>query len=136
MKTILYIAIFLISLTGIAQESNTLTINFKKLGSKKGKLYVGLYNSESTFLKKEYKGVIVTIKNGKAIAVFNNVPNGTYAVSSFHDKNDNGKMDTNFMGVPKEDYATSNDAKGFMGPPKFKDAKFTIKANKTIIMNY
>lgn len=124
------------SLTGIAQKSNTLTIEFKKLGTKKGKLYVGLYNSESTFLKKEYKGAIVEIKNGKATAIFKGLPSGTYAASSFHDKNDNGKMDTNFMGIPTEDYATSNNAKGFMGPPKFKDAKFNITSNITIIMNY
>lgn len=136
MKNTLYIVLLLISLTGIAQESNILTVEFKKLGTKKGKLYVGLYNSESTFLKKEYKGVIVTIKNGKATAVFNNVPSGIYAVSSFHDANNNGKMDTNFMGVPKEDYATSNDATGFMGPPKFKDAKFKVTTDKKIVMNY
>lgn len=136
MKNILYIAVFVFSLTRITQESNTLTIQFKKLGNKKGKLFVALYNSESTFLKKEYKGIIVEIKNGKATAVFKDVPKGIYAVSSFHDKNNNGKMDANFMGIPQEDYATSNDAKGFMGPPKFKDAKFKIDADLTITMNY
>ena len=41
-------------------------------------------------------------------------------------------MDTKIFGIPKEPYGFSNDATGFMGPPKFKDAKFTIEANKTI----
>jgi uncharacterized protein (DUF2141 family) len=43
-------------------------------------------------------------------------------------------MDTNFLGIPKEDYGCSNNARGFMGPPKWKDAKFQIN-NKSIIQH-
>ena len=46
-------------------------------------------------------------------------------------ENGNNKMDSNFLGIPKEDYACSNNAKGFMGPPKWEDAKFEVK-NETI----
>lgn len=46
------------------------------------------------------------------------------AVSIYHDENDNGKLDTNFFGVPKEGVGVSNNAKGNMGPPKFKDALY------------
>ena len=53
-------------------------------------------------------------------------------MSSFYDKNGNGKLDTNFLGIPKEPTAMSNNAKGSFGPPKFKDAKFTLTANTTI----
>jgi uncharacterized protein (DUF2141 family) len=35
-------------------------------------------------------------------------------------------MDTNFVGLPKEGYGASNDAKGTFGPPKFKDAKVEL----------
>jgi uncharacterized protein (DUF2141 family) len=38
------------------------------------------------------------------------------------------------MGIPKEAYAASNDAKGFMGPPKYKDAKFQATQNKHIVL--
>jgi uncharacterized protein (DUF2141 family) len=38
------------------------------------------------------------------------------------------------LGIPKEDYAVSNNAKGFMSAPKYKDAKFTAKESKTITM--
>ena len=68
--------------------------------------------------------------------VVKNVPDGTYAVSFVHDKNSNGKMDKNFMGIPKEDYGCSNNAKGFMGPPKWEDAKFELKgADKSITIS-
>jgi uncharacterized protein (DUF2141 family) len=50
----------------------------------------------------------------------------------FHDENDNNKMDNNFLGIPIEDYGCSNNAKGFMGPPKWIDAKFEV-SDKSII---
>lgn len=136
MKYILYIVFFLLSLKGIAQNSNTLTVKFNGLESKKGNVYVALYNSEATFLKQMYKGVIVTIKNGSATALFNDLASGIYAVSAYYDKNNNGKLDTNFMGIPKEPTAISNDAPASFGPPKFKAAKFKLNSNKTIEMNF
>jgi uncharacterized protein (DUF2141 family) len=41
-------------------------------------------------------------------------------------------MDTNFIGIPKDDFGCSNNATGFMGPPKYEDAKFMLTENKTI----
>lgn len=49
---------------------------------------------------------------------------GTYALSAFHDEDTDGKLGTNFIGIPNEGVAASNDAKGSFGPPKFNDAKF------------
>jgi uncharacterized protein (DUF2141 family) len=45
-------------------------------------------------------------------------------LAAFHDENDNGKLDTNWIGIPKEGLASSNNAKGRMGPPKWRDASF------------
>ncbi|MFG6687520.1 DUF2141 domain-containing protein [Mariniflexile sp. HNIBRBA6329] len=119
-----------------AQESNQndITVVISNIKSNNGKVFAALYNSESTFLGKGIKGNIENIENNSCTVTFKNIPNGTYAVSMFHDENDNNKMDTNFMGIPKEDYGCSNNAKGFMGPPKWEDAKFEIK-NESIIQH-
>lgn len=111
-----------------AQESNQndVTVVILNLKSNKGKVFAALYNSEATFLGNGIKSAIKKIDNKTCTIVFKDVPNGTYAVSMFHDENDNQKMDTNFMGIPKETYGCSNNAKGFMGPPKWNDAKFHI----------
>jgi len=69
------------------------------------------------------------ITNGRAACMFRNVPPGTYAISAFHDANNNGKLDTNLLGMPTEDYCASHNARGFMGPPSFEDAKFTYKGD-------
>jgi len=136
MKHVLYIVILLFTITTVAQNEYTLTIEFEEIAFEKGKLFVALYNTEDSFLKKPVQGTIVEVNNGKATAVFNNLKPGIYAVSSFYDKNNNKKLDTNFMGIPKEPTAMSNNAKGSFGPPKFKDAKFELKTDKTIRIQY
>ncbi len=136
MKLLLSILLFLNSASLMHEDSGTLTVEFEIAKYTKGKIYVALYNTEDSFLKKPVKGTIITVVNGKATAIFEDIAAGTYAVSSFYDKNGNGKLDTNFLGIPKEPTAMSNNAKGSFGPPKFKDAKFTINTNTTIQIAY
>ncbi len=133
LRLFLIFFIVLISVHGYSQENCTLSIEFEGLKSDNGKLFIALYNEEEDFLKNQMKGLIVDIFNGKASASFDNLESGIYAISSFHDKNENGKMDTNFLGIPKEPVACSNNAKGKFGPPKFKDAKFMISTDHTQI---
>lgn len=132
MKTSVLILFLAISAMATAQVA--IKVDIVGLKNNKGQVLIGLYNSENQFLKKVYKGNVALIKNKKATATFENLPAGEYAISIFHDENSNGKLDTNFMGIPKEAYAASNDAKGFMGPPKYKDAKFQANQNKHIIL--
>ncbi|MCB0382394.1 MAG: DUF2141 domain-containing protein [Psychroserpens sp.] len=112
----------------IAQDTNgqDITVVIENLKSDKGHIYISLYNTEASFLNKGFMSEMSNIKNNSCTITFKNVPNGIYAISFFHDENENKKMDSNFMGIPKEDYGCSNNAKGFMGPPKWEDAKFEI----------
>jgi len=135
-KLLLILAVsFFGTFTIIAQEDTfDLTIEISGMESDTGKVYIALYNSEANFLKstKDTKGTKAIVKDKKAVAYFKGLKKGEYAISLFHDENDNKKMDTKIFGIPKEPYGFSNDAKGFMGPPKYKDAKFSLEANKTI----
>ena len=116
-----------------AQEENTfdLTIEILGMSTDTGKVFVAIYDTKEHFLKKG-KGTHTVVKDKKAVAYFKNLKKGDYAVSLFHDENDNKIMDTKIFGIPKEPYGFSNDATGFMGPPKFKDAKFNLDTDKTI----
>lgn len=58
---------------------------------------------------------------------------GTYAVALYHDENANRKLDRNWIGMPKEGYGFSNDAKGRMGPPSHQAAAFTVTDDDTTI---
>ncbi|RCT55171.1 DUF2141 domain-containing protein [Winogradskyella sp. KYW1333] len=131
-KIAIIIILSLVSYVSNAQKEFKLTVNIEEANSNEGQMMIALYNSESDFLDKIFKGAKSEISNNGCTVSFENVPEGTYAVSIFHDENKNDKLDGNFIGIPKEDYGCSNNAKGFMGPPKWKDAKFELKEDKSI----
>ena len=104
-----------------------ITVKVNNLDNNKGKVLVAIYDSKDSFLNKRFKGTMSKINDNTCEVTFKNIPEGVYAISLFHDENDNNKMDSNFLGIPKEDYGCSNNATGFMGPPKWEDAKFELK---------
>jgi uncharacterized protein (DUF2141 family) len=115
-------------------ESYSITVNIENLKSDDGQVLVGLYDSEADWLSTTYMGEVANISNNSCSVVFKNVPQGIYAVSYIHDTNNNDELDTNFMGIPKEDFGCSNNAKGFMGPPKWEDAKFELTKSIEIVI--
>ncbi|WP_460219669.1 DUF2141 domain-containing protein [Psychroserpens sp. MEBiC05023] len=130
MQTIVKIIIFLLCshlLHAQDMKEQDVTVVVKNLDSNTGKVFISIYNSEASFLGKGFKGTSSDIKNNSCEVTFKSIPPGVYAISLFHDENENNKLDSNFLGIPKEDYGCSNNAKGFMGPPKWEDAKFEIK---------
>ena len=114
-----------------AQNSN-LTVIVSGLESNTGLMTVELYNTKENFIKKYYKTVSSPIKSNTATVTFIGISKAEYTVMVYHDENNNGKLDKNFMGMPKEPVACSNNAKGFMGPPKYEDAKFIITSDSKI----
>ena len=72
------------------------------------------------------------IVDKKCIVKIDSLPSGTYAVQYYHDINSNGKLDTGSFGIPEEGYGSSNDARGFMGPPDFDDMIF--KLNEDLVL--
>jgi uncharacterized protein (DUF2141 family) len=108
-------------------DQNLIHVEIAGLRSDEGEVRCALFSSATDFPKKPDKAIVQTmsaISNGHASCDFPRVAPGTYAVSAFHDQNSNGKMDTNFMGMPREGVGASNNARGHFGPPKFSAAAF------------
>lgn len=59
---------------------------------------------------------------------------GTYAVAVHHDANTNGKMDTNFFGVPKEGYGVSNDPRPRFRAPRFEEARVVVVRDTALVI--
>ena len=133
-KIIIAIVLFVSSI--VSSQNVNLTVKISGLKDNTGVVQVGLFNSKGAFLKSAYKGVSSEIKSNGAVVTFSNIPKGEYAISAYHDKNNNTKLDTNFMGIPKEDVACSNNAKGVMGPPKYEDAKFDLNKDSKIEVKF
>ena len=117
----------LVILAPMALFAVEITFIVEGVKNNSGSIYVGVYNSAETFPKKgkHVKGCISEIESTeKAVTLVCKVDSGTYAAAVFHDENNNGKLDKNFMGIPKENYGFSNNASGVFGPPDFADAAF------------
>jgi uncharacterized protein (DUF2141 family) len=134
MKKKLYLIMSLFLAMGptllLGQNSGTLIIKIGSLRNDNGQVAISIHNSNDGFpggKESMIQAKSVKIKNGKAIAEFDNLPFGEYGVSAFHDENSNQEIDTNWLGIPKEGVGASNNAKGRMGPPKYEDAKFEFK---------
>ncbi len=125
MKYLIYIFL-MASFLGTAQH--TLTIKAEGIRSSDGYIGVAVYNTEATFLKdgKTFSGTFEPTKEGKTIITIADLPEGTYAVSIFHDKNGNKELDTNFIGIPKEPVAFSMAKMKTFGPPSFKACSFRL----------
>jgi uncharacterized protein (DUF2141 family) len=68
--------------------------------------------------------MVLKIRKSQARCDFEDIPAGTYALAVVHDENMNGKLDTNWLGIPTEGYGFSNDAKGVLKAPSFSSASF------------
>lgn len=101
-----------------------------------GHIELSLYNKELNFPDHDMR--IVTrrtdLTNSSIAEVrFENVPFGTYAVAGHHDENKSGAMDYTWMGLPKEGYCFSNDAKPFLSAPSFSEAKFKLDKPQKVV---
>ena len=96
--------------------AQNLTIEVCDIEKVEGHLYVAIYNSEETFMKKPLTAFRIDVKDTSLSIPCQGLPTGTYAISLFQDENGNGKLDTAVFGIPTEKYGFSNDAQGVMGP--------------------
>ena len=113
----------LLQLTGAAQQLTVIVTNIK---NDKGKIGAALYNSKESFMKNPFMTQGTASKKGEVTLVFGQVPKGEYALSILHDENNNAKMDSNVVGIPKEGFGFSNNAMGIAGPPGWDKSKFEV----------
>ena len=120
-------------------------IHVKILGirNSKGGVACALFESPEGFpteyLRSATNIMVIKIRDKQARCDFEDIPPGTYALAVVHDENMNGKLDTNLLGVPKESYGFSNDAKTLFGAPSFSAASFPYDGQNlelTISLNY
>jgi uncharacterized protein (DUF2141 family) len=114
-----------------AAAPGSLSLRLSGFHSADGQVLIAVFRGEDGFPGKPEqaaKTVVAKISNGRVRLDLADLEPGEYAVSVVHDENGNNTLDTNWVGMPKEGIGTSNNAKGRMGPPKYRDAKFTVTA--------
>jgi uncharacterized protein (DUF2141 family) len=102
--------------------------------SSEGNIAAALYTDSDSFLEfdKVFKSEAQKAYKGTTVMFFSGLPEGEYAVAIFHDSNGNGKLDTNWLGIPKEKVAFSKAKMKTFGPPNFGECAFTLDKDTEI----
>ena len=96
----------------------------------KGKVNVAVCDRER-FLKQCAYSASAPARDGDNVIRVANVPAGSWAVLAYQDENSNNELDRNIVGIPKENYGFSRDARGRFGPPGFEDAAVEVGGEVT-----
>ena len=133
------LATLLLIILPLSASADTLTVTVKYI-KKAGEIHVAVYDNAEAFEADRREkggtapgitqGTIEKVEPGSVTYVYE-LPPDTFAIGIFHDVNLNNRMDNNFLGVPKEQYGFSNNARAFLGPPAFEAAAFELNCVAT-----
>jgi uncharacterized protein (DUF2141 family) len=128
-----YALFFLALLAAFAVQAGELKLELEGKGMAGNQVRVAVYsaNAPEQFPSEEkyYRGVVYEAMSDRLTVRIPDLPSGKYAVGAYVDNNRNGKQDKNILGVPKEIYGFSNDARGKLGTPDFAEAAFDLGEN-------
>lgn len=118
----------LILATSSAEAGNdtAVEIPISTVRSGDGSVFVALYDRPGWLQPGRFVSATrVKAHKGTVHATFRGVRPGHYGVAVFHDENANGKVDTNFLGIPKEGFGFSRISP--MRRPSFDETSFEVK---------
>jgi uncharacterized protein (DUF2141 family) len=142
----LFAVLVFMNLTAVALAQSSppiIHVNVLNIRNSTGNIACALFESRDgfprEFLHNATNVVVLKIWDKEARCDFVDIPPGTYALVVIHDENMNGKLDTKWLGIPKEGYGFSNDAKGVLGAPSFSAASISYDGHNldmTISLRY
>lgn len=110
-------------------EFNVLHLEVENIRSAEGAVYVALYDREEAFVKslKPYLVKVYKVPEDLQLQVqMDSIPYGRYAMAIYHDENNNGDLDKNLLGIPKEPYGFSNNPRAKWSAPTYEETAFQI----------
>lgn len=100
-------------------DKTSLAVTVTGLHSTGGQLIACLWKDKQGFpscnKSRSAKRVVVPVSGTAMHFTFPEVPTGSYAVTVHHDENNDGRMQHNFIGMPKEGVGISNNPGGMPG---------------------
>lgn len=111
-----------------AQAGASVTASVGKLRNFKGSVQCSLHKADNGFPGGKPMAIASATKLTRPAAscIFAAVPPGTYAIAVLHDENDNGQLDTNWLGIPDEGYGASNNKLHRFSAPTFDESRFVV----------
>jgi uncharacterized protein (DUF2141 family) len=133
----LVVLLFFGTISTMVFSQHNLSLHIGGVKSDNGNVCFAIYDKESSFLKfdKVYKFGSQKAVMGNTYIEIEDLPDGEYAVAIFHDENGNKNLDTNMLGIPKEDIAFSIGKMKMFGPPQFDECAFVLSKNLEMSIN-
>jgi uncharacterized protein (DUF2141 family) len=130
------VSVLFVSGTLLAADAptGTLTMVITGFKSTKGMARIEVIDSEAAYANETRALCLIKsrIVGNRVELSLKGLPYGQYAVVVFHDVNNNGVIDKNLVGAPKEPYGASNNIRGKFGPPDYSRIKFDLNAPEVI----
>lgn len=117
--------------------SSHITLYITNIRTKEGSIRVAIFQDEERFKEERpteeirYSKDDLEIQDNSTTVTFSLRP-GTYGISLLDDANDNGKMDYNFIGVPREGFGFADYYHGGFSRPKFEDFQFYLNDGENL----
>jgi len=128
MRKLIIVSIALIIFPLLAKCQYKLTIEVSPFRNNNGELLLELSNEKGETTGRYAASII----EKRCTVIVENLNSGKYAFKYFHDENKNKKLDMNLIGMPKEGFGFSNNAKGKFGPPSFRQTIFKVNQDSLI----
>lgn len=113
-----------------AQNVGVLTVEIQNVQQAKGSIQIALFKDPETFTRQDAAlyGEILKVEQKKTYHwVLKDLNYGEYALAVFHDLNNNGKLDKNLLGIPKEPYAFARKEPSKWRNPAFGEVSFQFE---------
>jgi len=116
--------IFAVDTIGFALEITGINVH-------QGQIYIKIYSNESDY-KNDIPYIAFILESASRNIVYSfDILEGEYLIALYQDTNNNGKLDTNFLGFPREPAGLSNYSGGI--PGGFNRQKIPINNNSNRI---
>jgi uncharacterized protein (DUF2141 family) len=117
---------FALNLDNNPNREGSLRVVITGFSNNEGNCRFALDNAENVYESEDsvFIGKVLPIIDNTVVIKIDSLQYGYYAIKVFHDENGNEEIDTNFLGIPTEDYGYSNNASAWFGPPSWDNAKF------------
>ncbi len=123
---------------GIAAQPESLAIQVDVSDTKHpdGSAGIALWAGEKGFpedIQHAIRTIYVPIVDGQATTRFEALEPGAYAVTVFNDRDGDEEFDKNWIGMPRESWGVSNNARPRLRAPRFDEAVFELSGEGATI---
>ena len=122
MKLALLGLLMIFTVSQTQKDLGTIELVISETSSDQGVIQILIFDQGQGWpesLDKAWKMVTIPINNGIAEKTIPDVPAGKYAVTVFHDHDEDGKIRKNKIGYPVDSFGLSNNPSLLFGVPSF-----------------